>query len=113
MGWLGFVWVELLGCRVAGGRDVWLSEVGVGVGLEVWRRLGCLLCCIVGRVLCIAAYVRPAREHDSLVFMYFVLFWCVSCFVCVILCTAGMRTREVRGAGGVRRVCRVMCDRSV
>ena len=76
----------------------------------VLRRGSCVVC---GILLCIAAYVRPAREHDSLIFMYFVLFWCVSCFVCVILCTADMRTREVGGAGGVRRVCRVMCDRSV
>ena len=26
----------------------------------------------VGMLLCIAAYARPAREHDSLIFMYFV-----------------------------------------
>ena len=52
MGWFGLVWVELLGCWVAGGCDVWLSEVGVGVGVGLWRRLWCLLCFTVGRVLC-------------------------------------------------------------
>ena len=52
--WVGFglVWVGLLGCLVAGGYDVWLFEVDVGVGVELWRRLWCLLCFTVGRVLC-------------------------------------------------------------
>ena len=52
MGWFGLVWVELLVFLAAGGCDVWLSEVGVGVGVELWRRLWCLLCFAVGRVLC-------------------------------------------------------------
>ena len=52
MGWFGLVWVELLGFLAAGGCDVWLSEVGVGVGVGLWRRLWCLLCFTVGRVLC-------------------------------------------------------------
>ena len=66
--WFGLVWVELLGCRVAGGRDVWLSEVGVGVGVELWRRLWCLLCFIVGLLRCVrddslvlSCRVRPSR----------------------------------------------------
>ena len=52
LGWFGLVWVGLLGCLVAGGYDVWLFEVDVGVGVELWRRLWCLLCFTVGRVLC-------------------------------------------------------------
>ena len=48
-GWFG------LGCWVVESRheyDVWLFEVDVGVGVELWRRLWCLLCFTVGRVLC-------------------------------------------------------------
>ena len=71
-------------------------------------------CVAFGMLLCIAAYARPAREHDSLFLcVYFVPFWHVSCFVRVIMCAADMRAREVRGWGGVRRVRRVMRDRSV
>ena len=61
------VWVELLGCRVAGGRDVWLSEVGVGVGVELWRRLWCLLsspwvvCCVWNDCLVLSCRVRLSR----------------------------------------------------
>ena len=69
-------------------------------------------CVAFGMLLCIAAYARPAREHDSLILMYFVPFWRVSCFVCVIVCAADMFAREA-GGGGVRRVCRMMRDRSV
>ena len=43
--------------------------------------------CVVFRVLlCLVAYARPARGHDSPGFMYFVPFWRVSCFVCMIVC---------------------------
>ena len=48
--WVELVWVGS-GCLVAGGYDVWLFEVDVGVGVELWRRLWCLLCFTVGRVL--------------------------------------------------------------
>ena len=43
--------------------------------------------CVVFRVLlCIVAYARPARGHDSQVFMNLVPFCRVLCFVCVIMC---------------------------
>ena len=66
----------------------------------------------VGMLLCIAAYARPAREHDSLIFMYFVPILAVSCFVCAIVRAADVCAREV-GGGGMWRVCRVTRDRSV
>ena len=61
---------------------MWLFEVGVGVGVELWRRLWCLLCFTVGRVLCAGCFfwccrvarTCPACDHDSLISMYFVLF---------------------------------------
>ena len=43
-------------------------------------------CVVFGVLLCIAVHARLARGHDSLVFMYFVPFWRVSCFVCMIVC---------------------------
>ena len=53
-------------------------------------------CVVFGVLLCIAAHVRPARGHDSLVFMYFVLFWRVSCFVCTIVCVCWVVTVSSR-----------------
>ena len=53
-------------------------------------------CVVFGVLLCIAAHARPARGHDSLVFMYFVLFWRVSCFVCMIVCVCWVVTVSSR-----------------
>ena len=55
LGWFGLVWVEFVGLSSCGWtRCVWTSEVGAGagVGVELWRLLWCLLCFIVGCVLC-------------------------------------------------------------
>ena len=77
----------------------------------VLRRGSCAVC---GMIVwcCRVACACPACDHDSLVFMYFVPLWRVSCFVCVIVCVADMCAREA-GDGGVRHVCRMMRDRSV
>ena len=62
---------------------------------------------------CRVACARPAREHDSSIFVYLAPFWRVSCFVCVIAFVVDMRTREVGGGGGGGGGGRAVCDRSV
>ena len=71
-------------CVVVRGRR--RRRRGVVASFAVSFRLRRGSCVVFGMLLCIAAHVRSAREHDSLVFMYFVPFWRVSCFVCMIVC---------------------------
>ena len=75
-------------------------------------RCGSCAVCVMIVWCCRVACACPACDHDLLIFMYFVPFWRVSCFVCVIACVADMRAREV-GGEWVRRVCRMLRDRSV
>ena len=95
---------------VLGRRRRWRGVVAPFVVPAVLRRGSCAVC---GMIVwcCRVACACPACDHDLLIFMYFVPFWRVSCFVCVIACVADMRAREV-GGQWVRRVCRMMRDRS-